>query len=57
MVKNVLAETNLNPSELELEITESAVMHDLNRTLQLLQQLHQLGVKLSIDDFGYVIPV
>lgn len=52
MVKDVLTETGLNPSALELEITESAVMHDLERTLQLLQQLHQLGVRLSIDDFG-----
>jgi diguanylate cyclase (GGDEF)-like protein/PAS domain S-box-containing protein len=52
MVKGVLAETGLNPSALELEITESAVMHDLNRTLQLLQKLHKLGVRLSIDDFG-----
>lgn len=52
MVKDVLAETGLNPSSLELEITESAVMHDLERTLQLLRQLHKLGVRLSIDDFG-----
>jgi diguanylate cyclase (GGDEF)-like protein/PAS domain S-box-containing protein len=52
MVKDVLAETGLKPSSLELEITESAVMHDLNRTLQLLRQLHKLGVRLSIDDFG-----
>jgi diguanylate cyclase (GGDEF)-like protein/PAS domain S-box-containing protein len=52
MVKDVLNETGLNPSALELEITESAVMHDLERTLQLLQQLHKLGVRLSIDDFG-----
>jgi diguanylate cyclase (GGDEF)-like protein/PAS domain S-box-containing protein len=52
MVKNALAETGLNPSALELEITESAVMHDLEKTLQLLHQLHDLGVRLSIDDFG-----
>lgn len=51
-VKTVLTETGLNPCLLELEITESAVMQDPERTLQVLQQLHDLGVMLSIDDFG-----
>jgi len=51
-IKEVLAETGLNPSSLELEITESAVMQDPKRTLHILQQLHDLGIQLSIDDFG-----
>lgn len=51
-VKQTLEETGLNPAALELEITESAVMQDPENTLQVLQQLRQLGVKLSIDDFG-----
>jgi EAL domain-containing protein (putative c-di-GMP-specific phosphodiesterase class I) len=51
-IKEVLEETGLKPSLLELEITESAVMQDPERTLQVLQQLHELGVQLSIDDFG-----
>ena len=51
-IKQILAETGLKPSSLELEITESAVMQDPERTLQVLQQLHDLGVQLSIDDFG-----
>jgi diguanylate cyclase (GGDEF)-like protein/PAS domain S-box-containing protein len=51
-VKAVLAETGLQPSSLELEITESAVMQDPERTLQVLKQLNGLGVRLSIDDFG-----
>ena len=51
-IKEVLAETGLKPSSLELEITESAVMQDPERTLHVLQQLHDLGVQLSIDDFG-----
>ncbi|MGZ8239147.1 MAG: two-component system response regulator [Methylobacter sp.] len=51
-IKEVLAETGLKPSSLELEITESAVMQEPERTLQVLQQLHKLGVRLSIDDFG-----
>jgi diguanylate cyclase (GGDEF)-like protein/PAS domain S-box-containing protein len=51
-IKGVLAETGLKPSSLELEITESAVMQDPERTLHILQQLQELGVRLSIDDFG-----
>ncbi len=51
-IEGVLAETGLKPSSLELEITESAVMQDPERTLHVLQQLQELGVRLSIDDFG-----
>jgi len=51
-IKAVLIETGLKPSSLELEITESAVMEDPERTLLVLQQLNELGVRLSIDDFG-----
>ncbi|AEG00778.1 EAL domain-containing protein [Methylomonas methanica] len=51
-VKRTLAETGLNPSVLELEITESAIMQDPENTLQVLHQFQGLGVRLSIDDFG-----
>jgi EAL domain-containing protein (putative c-di-GMP-specific phosphodiesterase class I) len=51
-IKQVLAETGLDPNALELEITESAVMQDPENTLHVLQQLQALGVRLSIDDFG-----
>jgi diguanylate cyclase (GGDEF)-like protein/PAS domain S-box-containing protein len=51
-IKQILVETRLNPSSLGLEITESAVMQDPERTLFVLQQLHDFGVHLSIDDFG-----
>lgn len=51
-VKRTLAETGLNPSALELEITESAIMQDPENTLQVLHQFQGLGVRLSIDDFG-----
>lgn len=51
-IKDVLAETGLKASTLELELTEPAVMQDPERTIQVLQQLHDLGVQLSIDNFG-----
>jgi EAL domain-containing protein (putative c-di-GMP-specific phosphodiesterase class I) len=51
-IKDILNDTGLKPTSLELEITESAVMQDPERTLQVLQQLNELGVRLSIDDFG-----
>lgn len=51
-VTNVLDETGLNPSNLELEITENVVMADFDTTEKTLQALFELGVKLVIDDFG-----
>jgi diguanylate cyclase (GGDEF)-like protein/PAS domain S-box-containing protein len=50
-VKKVLSETGLEPKYLELEITESMTA-DIDRTIQTFHQLKQLGVKISIDDFG-----
>ncbi|MES2585040.1 MAG: EAL domain-containing protein [Pseudomonadota bacterium] len=51
-VRSVLENTGLNPTQLELEITESTAMLDLQHTLELLKQLKALGLKLAIDDFG-----
>ncbi len=51
-IKGVLTETGLDPASLELEITESAIMQDPDKTLQVLHQLCDLGVRLSVDDFG-----
>lgn len=51
-IKAVLDETGLKPSSLGLEITEPAIMQDLERALLVLQQLHGLGVRLGIDNFG-----
>lgn len=47
-----LQETGLTPHNLELEVTESVFMDDINQTIETLQQLHGLGVELAIDDFG-----
>jgi diguanylate cyclase (GGDEF)-like protein len=51
-VKDALSATGLAPSSLELEITESSIMHDIGHATSLLHELKDLGVVISIDDFG-----
>ena len=52
LVERLLAEHEVPPSLLRLEITESAVMGDPARATDALRRLHDHGVSLSIDDFG-----
>ena len=52
LVKRLLEKYDTKPEMLELEITESALMHDPIRAVQYLNQLAELGIQLSIDDFG-----
>jgi diguanylate cyclase (GGDEF)-like protein/PAS domain S-box-containing protein len=51
-VKEALLETGIAASQLELEITESSVMLDREKSFTTLAELKTLGVRLSIDDFG-----
>ncbi|MCF8208680.1 MAG: EAL domain-containing protein [Rhodoferax sp.] len=51
-VRCTLESTGLNATQLELEITESTAMLDLQHTLEVLRQLKAMGLKLAIDDFG-----
>ncbi|MFB6819577.1 EAL domain-containing protein [Streptomyces sp. NPDC056347] len=51
-VAEILAETGLDPSLLQLELTESAVMGSAGRPIQALQSLSDMGVRIAIDDFG-----
>ncbi len=51
-VAGILEQTKLAPECLKLEITESAMMNDVEAAIVLLKQLKGLGIKLSIDDFG-----
>ena len=51
-VTQTLQETGLDPSFLTFEITESALMTDIEASVQMLESLKSLGVQLAIDDFG-----
>jgi diguanylate cyclase (GGDEF)-like protein/PAS domain S-box-containing protein len=51
-IAQILAETRLAPSRLELEITESMVMERPDQAIAVLEQLKAMGIHLSIDDFG-----
>ena len=52
MVEEALARHGVSPHRLELEITESALAADSVGTLKMLAQLRELGVSISVDDFG-----
>jgi len=51
-VRAVLADTGMRPDLLELEVTESSVMHSIDRAIEVLSALKAMGVRLAIDDFG-----
>lgn len=51
-VESTLRVTSLEPSKLQLEITESVLMRDAQASAVVLQQLKTLGVQLAVDDFG-----
>jgi len=52
LVSRVLEETGVDPSHLEMELTESTVMHNVEAAVATLQGLKSLGISLSVDDFG-----
>lgn len=51
-IKQALIDSELPPELLELEITESTIMHNRHSIVQTLEEIHDLGISLSIDDFG-----
>jgi diguanylate cyclase (GGDEF)-like protein/PAS domain S-box-containing protein len=51
-VARVLQSTGLEPRYLELELTESMVMHDAPQLVAMLDELKELGVQIAVDDFG-----
>jgi EAL domain-containing protein (putative c-di-GMP-specific phosphodiesterase class I) len=51
-ISNVLKQTKIPPHQLELEITESVLMQDTTLAVSILKKLSEMGIKISIDDFG-----
>lgn len=51
-VKDIIKKTGMNPKNLELEITESAIMKNPEETISMLQSISLMGISISIDDFG-----
>ena len=51
-IEKIIEEVELPPELLELELTESAVMNNVEKTIDTLNKIHALGLQLSIDDFG-----
>ena len=51
-VVEILADTGLDPQFLELELTESTVMQNIQENVEILRRLKDMGVALAIDDFG-----
>lgn len=51
-VRAILLDTGLEPQNLELEVTESVLMKNAEATMDVLQELKRMGIKIAIDDFG-----
>jgi EAL domain-containing protein (putative c-di-GMP-specific phosphodiesterase class I) len=51
-VERALRDTGLDPGHLELELTESVVMYNVDEVLATLRDLKSIGVRISLDDFG-----
>ncbi|MCA2375663.1 putative bifunctional diguanylate cyclase/phosphodiesterase [Agrobacterium sp. 22-211-1] len=51
-IQSVLKETGLSPSLLEIEITETLIIQDVETSVRIMRSIKQMGVSLSLDDFG-----
>lgn len=52
LVRNAIVKAGVKPEQIELEITESVFVGDVDRALRLFTELKKLGVRLALDDFG-----
>jgi EAL domain-containing protein (putative c-di-GMP-specific phosphodiesterase class I) len=52
MIDGTLRATGVDPSLIELELTESSIMHDIGAAIDVLRQIRALGVRIAVDDFG-----
>ena len=51
-IDRIIIETGINPRNLELEITESMIMHDIGRSVEIMRDFSKMGGTVAIDDFG-----
>jgi EAL domain-containing protein (putative c-di-GMP-specific phosphodiesterase class I) len=52
LLSQILKETGIDPRNLDIEITESTAMTDIERTAPVLKKMAEMGIRISIDDFG-----
>ena len=52
VIASALKATGLNPRHLELELTETSILHDLNQAIETLESFKDMGLQLALDDFG-----
>ncbi|MBF0275518.1 MAG: EAL domain-containing protein [Nitrospinae bacterium] len=52
IIKSVLDTTGINPQLLCLEVTESGMMKDMHKAIDVMNKIKELGIKISLDDFG-----
>jgi EAL domain-containing protein (putative c-di-GMP-specific phosphodiesterase class I) len=51
-IRTLVASTGVDPSLIELEITESQLMQEPDHAIRLMRSLHESGIRIAIDDFG-----
>lgn len=52
IVQSAIADNQISPTSLTLELTESMIMENIDLNIRLMERLREMGIKLSIDDFG-----
>lgn len=51
-LREIITDTGMDPSRLEIEVTESAVMDNIHQAVEMLNRIKSLGVRVALDDFG-----
>ena len=52
VIRNIIEETEINPANLVLEVTENLAINDMTRMKRIIKDIKNLGVKIALDDFG-----
>ncbi|MPM74545.1 putative signaling protein [bioreactor metagenome] len=52
VIKEILEEVDIKPDSLEIELTESTMMEDIKKSIDIFNSLKQMGLKIAVDDFG-----